>query len=84
MKQKIKHIICTSVNSIIIAGIIICFTGLYYSVFKAGIPYQDAPLDLKIQYEINAGIGAVLAGTGFKIIIFSSITRLALRLVWKR
>ncbi len=76
-------IICTSINALIIAGIIIWFTGLYYSVFKAGIPYQDAPLDLQVQYEINAGIGVVLTGTGFKITIFSSIIRLALGMVWK-
>lgn len=52
-------------------------------MFKAGIPYQDAPLDLQVQYEINAGIGVVLTGTGFKITIFSSIIRLALGMVWK-
>ena len=83
MKQKVKYIICTSINALIIAGIIIWFTGLYYSVFKAGISYQDAPLDLQVQYEINAGIGVVLTGTGFKITIFSSIIRLALGMVWK-
>lgn len=79
MKEKIRHILSQIINAIIIAGIIILFMGLYYSMIKAGIPYQDPPLDLRIQYEINAGIGDVLMGSGFKIAVCGSIIRFALK-----
>lgn len=83
MKEKVKYILCPITNAIIIAGIIILFIGLYYSVIKAGIPYQDPPMDLWIQYEVNAGIGDVLVGSGFKIAICSGIIRLILKFIWK-
>ena len=78
MKEKVRYILCPIINAVIIAGIIILFIGLYYSIIKAGIPYQDPPLDLWIQYEVNMRIGEVLMGSGFKIIICSSIIRFVL------
>ncbi len=84
MKEKSKHIIFQMLNAIIIAGVIILFIGLYYSVIKAGIPYQDPPLDLLIQYEVNAGIGDVLLGSGFKIAVCSGIIRVVLGLLWRK
>lgn len=84
MKEKVRSILCSIINAIIIAGIIILFIGLYYSMIKAGIPYQDPPLDLRIQYEVDAGIGHVLTGIGFKIAICSSIIRFVLNLIWKK
>lgn len=83
MRERITRCLCQVANSVIIAGIIIFLTGLYYSIVKAGIPYQDPPLDLRIQYEINTGIGNVLTGSGFKIIICSSIVRFVLHMVCK-
>lgn len=79
MKQKINLIL----DAVIIAGIIILFIGLYYSVIKAGIPYQDPPLELQIQYEIHAKIGDILTGSGFKIALWGSIVRLGLHLQYK-
>ncbi len=84
MKEKSKYIIFQMLNAIIIAGVIILFIGLYYSVIKAGIPYQDPPLDLLIQYEVNAGIGDVLLGSGFKIAVCSGIIRVVLGLLWRK
>ncbi len=84
MKEKNRNILCTIINSVIIAGIIIFFVGLYYSVIKAGIPYQDPPLDLRIQYEVNAGIGDVLTVSGFKVAVCGSIVRFVLNLLWKK
>ena len=84
MKEKVRSILCPIINAVIIAGIIILFIGLYYSIIKSGIPYQDPPMDLWIQYEINAGIGDVLVGSGFKITICSGIIRLILNLIWKK
>lgn len=78
--NNIKQII----NAVIMAGIIIFFIGAYYAVIKAGIPYQDPPLDLQIQYTVNAEIGDILVGHGFKIALCGSIVRLVLNLIWKK
>ena len=64
MKKKIIRCIRQITNATIIAGIIILFIGLYYSIIKAGIPYQDPPLDLWIQYETNVRIGGLLTEIG--------------------
>lgn len=84
MKEKVRYILYPVINAVIIAGIIILFIGLYYSMIKAGIPYQDPPLDLRIQYEVDARIGDVLTGSGFKIAICSIIIRFVLNLIWKK
>ncbi len=84
MKGKSRYVLCTIINSVIIAGIIIFFIGVYYSMIKAGIPYQDPPLDLRIQYEINAGIGDVLTGSGFKVAVCGGIVQFVLNLLWKK
>ena len=47
MKERIWHCLCQTLNALIIAGIIILLIGLYYLIIKAGIPYQDPPLDLQ-------------------------------------
>lgn len=84
MKEKVRNILCSIINAVIIAGMIILFIGVYYFMIKAGIPYQDPPLDLQIQYEVNARIGNVLMKAGFKITLFSSIIRFILNLIEKR
>lgn len=58
--------------------------GEHTLMIKAGIPYQDPPLDLRIQYEINAGIGDILMGIGFKITVSCCILRLVLNLIRKK
>ncbi len=73
-----------AVNAILLAGIIILFIGVYYCVIKAGIPYQDPPLELQIQYAINMGIGEILVRDGFLISICGGITRLIFKLVVKK
>ena len=40
MSDKAKRILCRITNSVVIAGVIILLIGLYYSIIKAGIPYQ--------------------------------------------
>ena len=50
-----------------IIGIIVLIIGLYYSLIKAGIPYQD-PTDEMIQkYNRNARIGGILILIGLSI-----------------
>ena len=48
MKEKTGNILSQTVNSVMMAGGIILLIGLYYSMVKAGIPYQDPPLELQI------------------------------------
>ena len=83
MKEKIRNILCQIINAVIIAGLIILFIGLYYCVIKAGIPYQDPPLELQIQYEVNARIGDILMGKGFVMAICGGVIRLLFGLIWK-
>lgn len=83
MSDKTKRILCQTVNSVVIAGVIILLTGLYYSVIKAGIPYQDPPLELQIKYAVNLGIGRVLTEKGLLTALCGGVARLVLWRVWK-
>ena len=84
MKEKTKHHLRLAIRSFILAGIILYVIGLYYSMIKAGIPYQDPPLELQIQYAINMGIGEILQKNGFLIAICGGIIHLLLGLIWRR
>lgn len=84
MKEKIRSSLCWIINSVILAGVIIFFIGWYYEIIKAGIPYQDPPLELQIKYAINMGIGEILVRNGFVIAICGGILRLLLGLILKK
>lgn len=83
MKDNTKRIFCQIINSVVIAGVIILFIGLYYSVIKAGIPYQDPPLELQIKYDVNREIGEVLMSKGLLIAACGGVARLVLWRVWR-
>ena len=84
MKEKTKHYLNSAINSIILAGFLLFVIGIYYSMIKAGIPYQDPPLELQIQYAINMGIGEILQKNGVLIAICGGVVRLLLGLIWKK
>ncbi len=84
MNDKTRDRLCQIVNSVIIAGLIVFVIGLYYWIVKAGIPYQDPPLELQIQYAVNQSIGEILLGKGFAITMCGGIARLLLRLILKK
>ncbi len=84
MKEKIRHYLQLTINAVILAGIILFVIGLYYSMIKAGIPYQDPPLELQIQYAVYVGIGEILQKNGLLIAICGGIIRLLLGLIWKK
>lgn len=84
MKEKTKHYLNLIISSIILAGIILFVIGLYYSMIKAGIPYQDPPLELQMQYVINMGIGEILSKNGILIAICGGVIRLLLGLIWRK
>lgn len=83
MKEKTRSILCRLINSVIFSGVIILFIGLYYYMIKAGIPYQDPPLELQIQYAVNMRIGEILTGSGFVIAVCGGVIRLLLKLIMK-
>lgn len=83
MKENARRRLCGIINSVILAGLIILAIGLYYWVVKAGIPYQEPPLELQIQYAVNMGIGDILVEKGLWIAICGGILRLLLRVIWK-
>ena len=83
MKERIWHCLCQTLNALIIAGIIILLIGLYYLIIKAGIPYQNPPLDLRLQYAVNTRIGSILTGIGFKMVILGGIFRFTLQFIGK-
>ena len=79
MAEKIKNLFYTLSNAAVLAGLIILAVGVYYVVIKAGIPYQDPPLDLQIQYAVNMGIGDELCRIGFFTVLYGMAFRLILR-----
>lgn len=71
-------------DSVILAGIIVLIIGLYYMIVKAGIPYQDPPLELQIKYAVNMQIGDTLTVAGFLIAVIGAIIRVILGILCKR
>lgn len=84
MVGKVKHVFYTISNAIILAGFIIFVIGAYYEVVKAGIPYQDPPWELQIQYAINLGIGDELCKISFFTILYGMIFRLIFWLIVRK
>ena len=82
--NTIKKTFKTTCNSLILAGVIILIIGFYYSVIKAGIPYQDPPLELQIQYAINMGIGEIMLKYGFLLTVLGMILRIITGIMAKR
>lgn len=83
-ETKSKSHLCQIMDAVILAGMIVLSIGIYHCVVKAGIPYQDPPLELQIQYAVNMGIGKALIKDGFLIFICGGMTRLLLKLGLKK
>ncbi|MEY8393542.1 hypothetical protein AALB64_01710 [Lachnospiraceae bacterium 45-P1] len=76
MREKIKRGLCLASSAVLLAGIFMALMGLYYWVIKAGLPYQDPPLELQIQYAIYMGIGDILVKNGLLTAGIGGILRL--------
>ena len=81
---KTESYIRQTINAILLAGIIIFFIGAYYFIIKAGIPYQDPPLELQIQYAVHMEIGEILVKDGCLISLCGGGGRLLLKWVLKK
>ena len=84
MEEKMRHALRTWSGAVLLAGCIVFAVGAYYEVIKAGIPYQDPPLELQIQYAINLGIGDALCRIGFFTVLAGAAFRLAVCLLIKK
>ena len=71
-------------GSFLIAGGTMLGIGLYYVIAKAGIPYQDPPVELQIQYAVNMGVGEVLIKTGAVLACLAIVGRVIIRIVLKK
>ena len=83
MNKKIR-LLKTFSLAFILAGVIILLIGAYYLVVKAGIPYQDPPLELQIKYAVNMGIGDELFKDGLIVTAFGLLGRILSRYLGKR
>ena len=68
----------------LLAGVIILLIAAYYSIVKAGIPYQDPPPELQIQYAVNTGIGDELFKAGLIVVALGILGRMISRILDKR
>ena len=84
INSKVKGWICQAFNAVLLAGVILFFVGLYYWVIKAGLPYQDPPLELQIQYAVNQEIGNILTKTGGIVALCGGIAQLLFRLLLRK
>lgn len=82
--NKAERISKRILDSIILAGVIILLIGLYYVLLKAGIPYQDPPLELQIKYAVDMGVGRELAKDGFWLVVFGGAARILFGLIRRR
>ena len=70
-------------GSFLIAGGTILGIGFYYVTAKAGIPYQDPPVELQIQYAVDMGVGNELLKIGAVLVCVSIVGRLIIRIIQK-
>lgn len=84
MRDKTRYRLCRFVEALLLAGGIIFLIGLYYWIVKAGIPYQDPPPELQIQYAVNDAIGVTLLTNGFWVLLCGGVLRLLLWLAGRK
>lgn len=70
-------------GSFLIAGATMLGIGLFYVTVKAGIPYQDPPVELQIQYAVNMGVGNKLLKVGAILACVAIVGRLIVRIILK-
>lgn len=66
MKRKIVKVMA-------VLGGVFLMAGFYFTMVKAGLPYQDPTPEMVAQYERDMGIGMVLLLAGLGTGIFSLV-----------
>jgi len=83
-KMNKKIALMLLIYALILAGIVVLYFGLYYRFFKAGIPFQDPPLELQISYYNNYRKGRTLILSGFIMILVGLLTGIITRFIYRR
>lgn len=68
-------------SAVFLVGAIIFVIGIYYYMIKAGIPYQDPPIELQIQYAVNLEVGELLLKTGARLSCLGCVIWLVLKVI---
>ncbi len=63
MKKKIIQVIA-------VLGGILVIAGLYFTVVKAGLPYQDPTPEMVAQYERDTGLGTEIFCLVYTVVCF--------------
>ena len=71
--NKAAQIIKNLSQGVLISGILSALMGAYYLFAKAGLPLQDPPLALKIQYEIDFGVGEKMLMLGITCLFIGCV-----------
>jgi hypothetical protein len=79
--SEFMKVLKSLLNGVMIAGVIMFIISLYYLMIKAGIPYQDPPLELQIQYAVNMGIGEALLKTGLITLVIGAVPRVIVGII---
>ena len=79
-----SNVLKTIFTGLIIAGIIMILMGVYYLIVKAGLPYQDPPMELQIEYAVNNRVGSVLSVTGLILTVVGAVLRIMTGVIFKR
>ena len=69
---------------ITIVGVVILVVGLYYSMFKAGIPYQDPTPEMLQNYNRWLMQGEIMTWAGIGILVLDVICLIVYRLIKHR
>lgn len=65
-------------------GLINLIIGIYYLFIKAGLPYQDPPIELQIQYAVNTRVGEILGAIGLVMCFIGIIGSIMFRVIEKK
>ncbi len=71
--NKAAQVIKNLSQGFLISGILSALMGAYYLFAKAGLPLQDPPLALKIQYEIDFGVGEKMLMLGLTCLFIGCV-----------
>lgn len=71
-------------DAALLGGLVVAVIGLYHIVIRAGIPYQDPTVEMRLRYAIALGTGRALLGTGLALAAGGGVLRLILKLIPKK
>lgn len=84
MKNKLVSIFGQICNAALLAGLIMLVIGLYHLVIKAGVPYQEANLEMEMQWMVDWRVGSILTIYGLALAIGGGILRLFILIAGKK